>query len=50
MNACLCMDQYGSTPLMNAAMNGHLRVVEYLVEKGADMEAKDQVSDVISLM
>ena len=34
-----------------AAMNGYLPVVAYLVEKGADMEAKDVlVSDVISLM
>ena len=33
---------------MFAAKNGHLPVVEYLVEKGADMEAKDNVSDIIS--
>ena len=34
---------------MHAVYNGHLPMVEYLVEKGADMEAKDYVSDVISL-
>ena len=50
MNICLCMDQYGTTPLIYAAYNGHLPVVEYLVEKGADLEAKDKVSDVISSM
>ena len=44
------MYQYGWTSLIYAAMCGHLPVVEYLVEKGADMEAKDLVSDVISLM
>ena len=44
------MDQNGYTPLIWAAEHGHLPVVEYLVERGADMEAKDFVSDVISLM
>ena len=43
------MYQHGFTPLIYAAVNGHLRVMEYLLEKGADMEAKDKVSDVISL-
>ena len=41
------MYQNGNTPLIRAAMNGHLPAVEYLVEKGADMEAKDKVSHVI---
>ena len=41
------MYQNGWTPLMNAAEKGHLPVVEYLLERGADMEAKDNVSDVI---
>ena len=44
------MYQGGKTPLIIAAMYGYLPVVEYLLENGADMEAKDQVSDVISLM
>ena len=45
------MYQNGYTPLMHAATNGRLAVVEYLLEKGADMEAKDnEASDVISLM
>ena len=44
------MLQHGNTPLMYAAGNGHLPVVEYLVEKGADMEAKNIVSDAISMM
>ena len=35
---------------MNAAMNGRLSVVEYLLEKGADVEATDKVNDVISLL
>ena len=33
-----------------AVNRGHLSVVEYLVERGADKEAKDKVSDVISLI
>ena len=44
------MYQDGYTPLIHAAEEGHLAVVEYLLEKGADMEAKDGVSDVISWM
>ena len=40
-------NQDGSTPLICAAMNGQLPVVEYLVERGADLEAKDNVNDVI---
>ena len=44
------MYQHGDTPLTYAAIKGHLPVVEYLVERGADMEARDNVSDVISWM
>ncbi len=36
--------QYGYTALMWAAMNGHVDVVEYLVEAGANLEAVDNVS------
>ena len=35
------MYQAGYTPLMNAANNARLPVVEYLVERGANMEVKD---------
>ena len=44
------MYQNGTTPLKNAAASGHLSAIEYLVERGADIQAKDVVSDVISLM
>ena len=52
MNVHPWMYQIGSTPLLDAAYYGHLRIimVEYLVENGADMEAKNKVSDVILLM
>ena len=39
------MFQYGYTALMIAAMNGHLSCLELLVEKGADLNAKDNVRD-----
>ena len=41
----MCQD--GNTPLTWAAMYGHLPVVEHLVERGADLEEKDNVSDVM---
>ena len=44
------MFQSESTPLMFAATNGHLPVVEYLVERGADMEAKDNIVSDVSLI
>ena len=40
------MYQFGKTPLMHAAKHGHLWAVEYLLERGADMEATDEVSAV----
>ena len=40
------MYQFGSTPLILAAREGHLPVVDYLLEKGAAVEAIDEVSDV----
>ena len=45
------MYQYAWTPLIRAVKNGQLPMIEYLVENGADMEAKDdRVNDVISWM
>ena len=37
------MYQGGDTPLLVAASAGHLSVVEYLVEKGAEIEVTDFV-------
>ena len=50
INICLWMYQLEMTPLTWAARNGHLPLVEYLVEKGADMETKANVWNAISLM
>jgi hypothetical protein len=36
--------QYGQTPLQAASKGGHLRVVEALLAKDADVQAKDEVS------
>jgi ankyrin repeat protein len=38
------MLQYGRTALLIAAKNRHLEVVRLLLEKGADIKAKDDVS------
>ena len=40
-----CGYQHGYTPLINAAMEGNLPVLEFLVERGADMEVKNEVCD-----
>ena len=45
---CNNIHQNGFTPLLAAARDGFLSIVEYLVENGADMEAKDDlVSDFV---
>ena len=43
------MYQNGWTPLLHAAIKGRLPVVEYLLEKGADMEAKDDVNEQLNV-
>jgi ankyrin repeat protein len=40
---CICF-QDGITPFHNAALNGHVYVMKYLVELGADYDEKDNVS------
>ena len=37
--------QDGATPLTHAAAFGHMDAVRYLVEKGANIEARDRVRD-----
>ena len=43
------MNQNGSAPLMIAAVNGRLPVVEYLVAKGADPTAQDNVNEQLNI-
>ena len=38
------MYQYGDTPLIYAAIRGRLPMVEYLLEKGANLNAQDNVN------
>ena len=39
--------QWGHTAVIEAAYGGHLSVVEYLVDRGADIEAKDSVRAIV---
>ena len=45
---CICeMYQWGHASLMWAALFGRLPVVEYLVEKGTDVDTKEHVSNTV---
>ena len=45
------MVQYGWSPLMRACKNGHLDIVNVLIDKGADVNDKDNVrSHLLSLL
>ena len=35
--------QYGRTPLLKAARNGHVEIAQMLMEKGANIEVTDEV-------
>ncbi len=39
--------QWGNTAVLYAAEEGHLSVVEYLVGRGADIEAKGRVRGIV---
>jgi hypothetical protein len=41
---CCAAQQIGRTPLISASVSGHSEVVGALLAKGADVEAKDEVS------
>ena len=43
-NWSCCSAQRHSTPLIAAAFRSHLKIVEHLVEEGADIEKTDEVS------
>ena len=39
------IDIYGRTPLNISCYNGHIEVVKFLLEEGADIESKDRCSN-----
>ena len=41
----LLLTQHGDTALVRAACRGHVEVVEALLQRGADINATDQVRD-----
>ena len=54
MKCCYYIDmlllQAGRTPLHNACWRGHLEIVEFLINKEADISATDNVSDYVVAM
>ncbi len=44
-SSCMTVFQNGTTPLMVAAQEGHLSVVELLVSVGARVNSQNNVSD-----
>ena len=43
------MYQYGTTPLVLAAVNNRLPAVEHLLERGADPTAQDNVNEQLNI-
>ncbi|RDD40056.1 Ankyrin repeat and SAM domain-containing protein 6 [Trichoplax sp. H2] len=50
INAANSSDKDGATPLMFAAMRGHTDIVDFLIEKHANVNAQDKISGWTSLM
>ena len=40
----VCVLQFGATALVDSSYNGHVAVVQTLLDAGADVRAKDNVS------
>ena len=46
MRLILCLLQFGQTPLYIACFNGHDKVVQALLNHGAQIDIQDKVSDI----
>ncbi len=47
LHLCICLFacQYGSAPLHDASYGGHIEVVRLLLDRGAYIQAQDEVSE-----
>lgn len=43
-------DEDGATPLMFAAIGGHLQIAQLLIDKGANVDSQDKISGWTALM
>ena len=46
MTLILCLVQIGGTPLYTACSNGHDKVVQVLLDHGAQVDVPDKVNDI----
>lgn len=50
MRVCVCVCQYGTTPLIWASRKGHFDCVMHLLENGADVDQEGAVQPLLLLI